>query len=108
MPTVSELSDPYANFMRTPPHPHALGVCPVCLTFTHDGYAACYACAHSPNAADAVLAISFSPAMGQLHSALRGYKEGRPGAGRFKLELGGRSLALPQPSRALPRPGGRC
>lgn len=37
MPTVVELSDPYANFLRTPPHPDDPGTCSVCLTFTEGG-----------------------------------------------------------------------
>lgn len=73
MPTVVELSDPYANFLRTPPGPREDGTCSVCLTLTDGGYPRCYRCAHQPQAADAVLPISFSVHMGQLHTALRGY-----------------------------------
>lgn len=87
MPSVVELSDPYANFMRTPPGPGEAGACSVCLTLTDGRFPACYPCGHQPLATDAVLPISFSVHMGQLHTALRGYKEGWDSAARFKVEL---------------------
>lgn len=86
MPTVAELSDPYANFLLPPSAPGTGDVCSVCLTFTQ-GFDTCYACAHHERAADAVLPISYSPHLGQLHAALRGYKEGWPSSRRFTLEL---------------------
>lgn len=86
MPTVAELSDPYANFLLTPPSPDGDGVCSVCLTFTQ-GYSTCYPCGHQRHGADAVLPISYSVHMGQLHSALRGYKSDWQSAQRFKSEL---------------------
>ena len=86
MPTVVELSEPYANFLLTPAAPDGDGVCSVCLTFT-SGYSTCYRCGHQPSGADAVLPISYSAHMGQLHSALRGYKEGWRSAGRLTVEL---------------------
>jgi predicted amidophosphoribosyltransferase len=58
----------------------------VCLTFTQ-GYTTCYRCGHQPRGADAVLPISYSIHMGQLHAALRGYKEGWRSARRLKVEL---------------------
>jgi predicted amidophosphoribosyltransferase len=87
MPTVVELSDPYANFLQTPPHPDESGSCSVCLTLTDGAYATCYPCGHQPRAADAVLAISFSVHMGQLHNALRGYKSGWSSSRRLQAEL---------------------
>lgn len=87
MPTVVELSDPYANFLLPPAAPGSDGVCSVCMTFTQGGYPACYRCGHHARGADAVLPISYSAHMGQLHAALRGDKEGRASAGRFKVEL---------------------
>ena len=111
MPTVVELSDPYANFLRTPPAPDDPDTCSVCLTFTEDGFSRCYRCNHQPRAAEAMLAISFSVHMGQLHTALRGYKEGWPSAERRAAQgrARRRPLALPSPPQALPRPAsGRC
>lgn len=86
MPTVVELSDPYANFLLPPTSPGTAGVCTVCLTFTQ-GFDTCYACAHHERAADAVLPISYSPHLGQLHAALRGYKQGWASSERLTLEL---------------------
>ncbi|MBX6370535.1 MAG: hypothetical protein IRZ04_21400 [Rhodospirillales bacterium] len=86
MPTVVELSDPYANFLLPPASPETAGVCSVCLTFTR-GFDTCYACGHHRRAADAVLPISYSPHLGQLHAALRGYKESWPHSRRLTIEL---------------------
>jgi len=86
MPTVLELSDPYANFLLPPVRPETVDVCSICLTFT-DGYDTCYRCGGRARAADAVLPISYSVHMGQLHTALRGYKEGWSSSQRFTLEL---------------------
>jgi predicted amidophosphoribosyltransferase len=71
MPSVAELSAPYANFMLGPrPGPD---VCELCFNFTR-GHQRCYACARNPAALDAVLPISYSVATEQLHRALLGYK----------------------------------
>ncbi len=87
MPTLVELSDPYANFLLPPSAPETPDVCRVCLTFT-PGFDICNACSqHRKRGADAVLPISYSPHLGQLHAALRGYKEGRPSSRRFTFEL---------------------
>ena len=87
MPSVVELSDPYANFLLTPPGAGEVGACSVCLTLTDGRFPTCYPCGHQLLATDAVLPISFSVHMGQLHTALRGYKEGWDSAARFKVEL---------------------
>lgn len=87
MPTVRELSDPYANFMLNPVSPAADDTCPVCLTFTQ-GYPTCYPCGHNPRFADAVLPASYSIHLGQLHTALDKYKRGRGAvAAKFQLQL---------------------
>lgn len=86
MPTVVELSDPYTNFLLPPAPPETADVCSVCLTFTQ-GFDTCYACGHHKRAADAVLPISYSPHLGQLHAALRGYKEDWASSRRLILEL---------------------
>jgi predicted amidophosphoribosyltransferase len=87
MATVTELSDPYANFMLNPLPPTAADVCSHCLTFT-DGFGTCYACGHHARFADAVLPISYSVAFGQLHTALRQYKRGHERAQRqFQPQL---------------------
>ena len=76
MPTVVELSDPYANFLRHPLEPGTPGVCAVCLTLIEDQYSTCCPCSSQARGTDAVLPISFSVHMGQLHDALRGYERG--------------------------------
>lgn len=88
MASVEELSDPYANFMRNALAPAAPDVCSVCTTFTTGGYTTCYPCGRAPRYADAVMPISYSEGHGQLHHALRGYKQmtGSP-ASRLRLEL---------------------
>jgi predicted amidophosphoribosyltransferase len=87
MATVTELSDPYANFMLNPLPPTAADVCSVCLTFT-EGFGTCFACGHHARFADAVLPISYSVAFGQLHTALRQYKRGHQRAQRqFQPQL---------------------
>ena len=87
MATVTELSDPYANFMLSPRPPAAPDVCSVCLTFT-EGWSTCYPCGHQARFADAVLPISYSVAFGQLHTALQQYKRGYPSAARqFQIQL---------------------
>ena len=78
MASVSELTEPYGNFMLGPER--GAGVCDVCCTFT-DGYSRCYTCARTPQALDAVLPISYSVATEQLHYVLAAYKRlsGRTG-----------------------------
>lgn len=87
MATVSELSDPYANFMINPAPPTDVDVCRRCTTFV-DGYPTCYPCGFSTDYADAILPISYSIHFGQLHNNLAQYKRGvgRP-AQRLRLEL---------------------
>jgi hypothetical protein len=87
MATVGELSGPYANFMLNPLPPETEGVCSRCLTFT-TRYETCYACRRRTQVFDALLPISYSVHLGQLHAALRGYKDGPPRTSqRFTFEL---------------------
>ncbi len=88
MATVQELSDPYANFMVNPLTPDAEDACATCLTFTQ-GYPQCVACSRQPQFADAVLPISYSTHLGQLHTALANYKRSASPAiaRRAQLEL---------------------
>lgn len=58
-----------------------------CASRSRRGFDTCYACGHHERAADAILPISYSPHLGQLHAALRGYKEGWPSSRRFTIEL---------------------
>jgi hypothetical protein len=71
MPTVSELTAVYGNFLLSPRR--GPDVCQVCFTFTK-GYERCYACAHAESSLEAVAPISYSIAREQLHHALASYK----------------------------------
>jgi hypothetical protein len=85
MPTVTELTALYGNFMLGPRR--GPDVCGVCFNFTN-GYERCYACAHGELWLDVVCPISYSVAREQLHRALWGYKrlEGEA-ARRLTVEL---------------------
>jgi hypothetical protein len=85
MPTVEELSAPYANFMLGPRR--GPDVCAQCFNLT-DGFRRCYGCAHGGRFLDAMMPISYSVAGEQLHHALASYKRlNGPVAGRFVLGL---------------------
>jgi predicted amidophosphoribosyltransferase len=79
MPTVSELSEAYANVMLSPRA--GRDVCRDCFNLT-DGHDRCFACTRSPRCLAAVVAISYSVAGEQLHHALAGYKRLPDPAGR--------------------------
>jgi predicted amidophosphoribosyltransferase len=85
MPSVTDLSAPYGNFMLGPRAGAA--VCEVCFDLT-DGHSLCYGCANTQQWLDAVLPISYSIGHEQLHHALACYKRQPPEvAHRFELEL---------------------
>jgi len=73
---VFELSDPYANFMRNPVS-GSDRVCPVCFGFKQATYKLCIACDRQPNHCDAIVPITYSLETGQVHHALRHYKDDR-------------------------------
>jgi len=72
--TVKEASDAYANAMRNPAA-RRQGVCPICWTFHDPAYETCIACDRQPDHLDVVVPITYSVHMGQMHDALRGYKD---------------------------------
>ncbi len=64
MPTVREVSVPYANFMLSPalaPPP----LCATCFDFVTGDYTRCYRCGRQPSLLSAVLPISYSVGGGQ-------------------------------------------
>jgi hypothetical protein len=84
--TVGELSDPYANFMRTPGR--GSGCCTTCTTFVEPAYQRCYQCNANQRWLAAVLPISYAKRGGQLHTNLAGYKRWAPAiAERARLQL---------------------
>jgi predicted amidophosphoribosyltransferase len=72
--TIEETSNAYANAMRNPPLPRA-GVCPVCKMLYDPGYPTCISCHRQPDNLDAFLPITYSVHAGQMHEALRDYKD---------------------------------
>lgn len=72
---VREASEAYERSMRNmaPPGP---GVCPVCRGFIDEEYETCFNCGFQPRCLDAVVPITYSEHLGQMHTALRNYKEG--------------------------------
>ena len=54
----------------------APGICPTCRGFIDPEYKTCYPCAFQPSVLDAVVPITYSEHLGQIHTALRTYKEG--------------------------------
>lgn len=74
--TVTEGSRAYERSMRNmaPPGPT---VCPICWTFKDPEYSSCHPCSMGqPSVLDAVVPITYSEDMGQMHLALRNYKDG--------------------------------
>jgi predicted amidophosphoribosyltransferase len=80
--TVEEASETYISEMRNVPPP-GTGICATCKTFV-DGehYSTCLACSRQPSLLDAVVPITYSAHLGQIHTALRTYKE--PGSADVK------------------------
>lgn len=72
--TVTEASDAYANAMRNPAAPRP-SVCSICRTFHDPDYETCIACSRQPNNLDALAPITYSVHSGQMHDALRNYKD---------------------------------
>jgi predicted amidophosphoribosyltransferase len=73
--TVEEASASYESAMRNV-LPGGDGVCAICKTFINPAYAVCIPCERQPDHLDAVAPITYSEHLGQLHTALRGYKDG--------------------------------
>lgn len=72
--TVEEASDAYANAMRNPAAPRP-DVCSLCRTFHDPAYETCVACSRQPDNLDALAPITYSVHAGQMHDALRNYKD---------------------------------
>lgn len=84
MPSVSDLTAGYGNFMLAPQA--GPDVCGTCFNFTN-GYARCYACAKNEPQLAVVAPISYSVAHEQLHHALAQYKRSSAAARRLTVEL---------------------
>ncbi len=72
--TVQEASEAYAGAMSNT-LPVGQGICSGCRTFIDPGYLQCIQCNRQPETLDLVVPITYSVNMGQMHHALRSYKE---------------------------------
>lgn len=68
-------SDRFANFMVNP-LPAGPGVCPTCWNLKNPAYHVCHQCNALPSHLDVMVPITYSLALGQMHTELRGYKDG--------------------------------
>lgn len=74
--TVVEASVAYQQAMRNIPRGRP-DLCGICHTFTDPSYGdTCYPCRQQPNSFSLIAPISYSEHGGQLHTALRNYKDG--------------------------------
>jgi predicted amidophosphoribosyltransferase len=76
--TVDEAAATYASAMRNVVPAEGCSTCAVCRTFLDPAYRVCRPCSRQPSQLDVVVPISYSEHLGQLHRALRGYKDGLP------------------------------
>lgn len=60
-------------------------VCATCHTFTGSTFDTCYPCGHQPDHIDAMVPITYSEHLGQMHTALRNYKDSPPPAQEYAL-----------------------
>jgi predicted amidophosphoribosyltransferase len=76
--TVDEAAATYVSAMRNVLPAGDRVACAVCRTFIDPAYRTCRTCDRQPNELDVVVPISYSEHLGQLHLALRRYKDGLP------------------------------
>jgi predicted amidophosphoribosyltransferase len=72
---VKEASEAYERAMRNVA-PIGPGICSICRTFINPEYERCYPCVDQPDNLSAVVPITYSENLGQVHTALRNYKDG--------------------------------
>jgi predicted amidophosphoribosyltransferase len=82
--TVDEASVAYESAMRNPA-PVGPGVCALCRTFIDPEYLVCQSCHWQPEHLDAIVPITYSVELGQMHTALRGYKDHPPAAQSYAM-----------------------
>jgi predicted amidophosphoribosyltransferase len=80
--TVDEASVEYERAMRNV-QPAGPGICDTCHQFVDPDYDRCYSCAFGSRVLDAVVPITYSEHLGQMHTALRTYKSSLPQNERF-------------------------
>ncbi len=72
--TVGEAAATYEKAMRNV-LPAGPGICVVCHTFIDREYSRCYRCGNQPSELDAVVPITYSEHLSQMHTVLRQYKD---------------------------------
>ncbi len=75
----------YVRAMRNPLPAGAIGACSTCRTFIPPQYDRCFPCSQTPQHLDAVAPITYSENLGQMHTALRSYKDGPTEARAYAL-----------------------
>jgi predicted amidophosphoribosyltransferase len=82
--TVEEASATYQAAMRNVGDDGGYATCSVCHTFVNPDFSRCYRCGmENPDEFKIVVPISYSEHRGQLHHALRIYKEGIEGVSSY-------------------------
>ncbi|HEX5983644.1 MAG TPA: hypothetical protein VFY69_05490 [Solirubrobacterales bacterium] len=89
--SVEEASEAYQRAMR-PIASGGSGVCRVCWGFISPDFDTCYPCGHQPDNLEAVVPITYSEHLGQIHLALRNYKDG--GSDRIRRHAAIRLAAI--------------
>lgn len=72
--SVEEASAAYQRAMR-PLAAAGPGICQICWGFVNPDFPTCYSCGHQPDNLEAVVPITYSEHLGQIHLALRNYKD---------------------------------
>jgi predicted amidophosphoribosyltransferase len=75
--TVEEASVAFERSMRNV-QPAGHGICSTCHQFVKPEYDRCYSCATGSRVLDTVVPITYSEHLGQMHTALRAYKNSLP------------------------------
>jgi len=71
---VDEASEAYERAMRNIAAAGP-GICRVCWGFVDPSYETCFKCGHQPDSLAATVPITYSEHLGQMHLALRNYKD---------------------------------
>lgn len=82
--TVEEASAAYLRAMRNIPAADT-GICTICRTFIPPTYSVCRSCERQPRNLDVVVPITYSEHLGQMHHALRSYKDGVSEVQRYAM-----------------------
>jgi predicted amidophosphoribosyltransferase len=76
---VDEASQAYERAMRNIVAAGP-GICRVCWTFNNPDFETCHKCGHQPDCLDVMVPITYSENLGQMHLALRNYKDANSAA----------------------------